>query len=137
MQIHKGSCLCKQITFEVIGSFDSFYLCHCKYCQKDTGSAHAANLFSSNAKLSWLSGKEKISNYKLPNTKHTKSFCQICSSALPNLQMNDKLLVVPASSLDTRLNIEPNAHLFYSSKAEWDNNLEKIKKFDSFPYEKK
>jgi len=40
-----GSCLCKKINFEIEGEFDSFYLCHCGRCRKDTGSAHAANFF--------------------------------------------------------------------------------------------
>ena len=130
---YQGSCLCNQIKFEIIGNFDSFYLCHCKYCQKDTGSAHAANLFSSGAKINWLSGQQNITSYKLDNSRHTKSFCKNCGSAMPNLQMNDKLLVVPAGSLDTNLSIKPNAHLFYSSKADWDENLEAIKKFETFP----
>ena len=52
---YKGSCLCGEITFEIIGEFESFFLCHCERCRKDTGSAHAANLFSSSARLIWLS----------------------------------------------------------------------------------
>jgi hypothetical protein len=40
-----GSCLCGAVSFEVSGAFDSFFLCHCSRCRKDTGSAHAANLF--------------------------------------------------------------------------------------------
>ena len=53
MTDHVGSCLCGTVRFKVEGEFDSFYLCHCQHCQKDTGSAHAANLFSSSAKLIW------------------------------------------------------------------------------------
>ena len=56
LMIYKGSCLCGEVTFEIEGDFDNFYLCHCERCRKDTGSAHAANLFSSTAKLKWLSG---------------------------------------------------------------------------------
>ncbi|MFN3455173.1 MAG: GFA family protein, partial [Pseudobdellovibrio sp.] len=43
-----GSCLCGQVEFKIQGVLESFFLCHCKYCQKDTGSAHSANLFSTN-----------------------------------------------------------------------------------------
>ena len=42
---YSGSCLCGEIRFEIEGEFELFYLCHCEYCRKDTGSAHAANLF--------------------------------------------------------------------------------------------
>jgi hypothetical protein len=130
---HNGSCLCQQIKFEIEGSFESFFLCHCKHCQKDTGSAHAANLFSTTAKMTWISGADKIQTYNLPSTRHTKSFCKECGSAAPSLQMDGKLLVVPAGSLDTDLDITPTAHLFCTSKASWEHDLEKIKKFDQLP----
>lgn len=131
--MHSGSCLCGEVRFEIIGDFESFYLCHCRYCQKDTGSAHAANLFSTDAKMSFAKGHDKVSTYVLPGTRHAKSFCGICGSALPNLQSNGKLLVVPAGSLDTPLELKPNAHLFCSSRASWDIELETIKKFNQLP----
>lgn len=131
--MHTGSCLCEQINFEIEGNFDSFFLCHCKYCQKDTGSAHAANLFSTTAKLNWISGKDKIKTFNLPSTRHTKSFCEECGSAVPSLQMEGKLLAVPAGSLNSKLTIVPNAHIFCSSKASWDEGLENIKRFDTLP----
>jgi hypothetical protein len=49
------------------------------------------------------------------------------------LQMNGQLLVVPAGSLDSEIHIRPDAHLFMSSKACWDDALEKIPTFDRFP----
>jgi hypothetical protein len=128
-----GSCLCGEVNFEIDGDFESFYLCHCKYCQKDTGSAHASNLFSSVAKLVWLSGQDKIKTYELPSTKHIKSFCSNCGSALPSLQMNSKLLVVPAGSLNQDILIKPNAHIFTSSRANWEHKLEDIKSYEKLP----
>ena len=130
---YSGSCLCEQVKFEIEGSFDHFYLCHCKFCQKDTGSAHAANLFSSKAKLRWSNGIELISSFTLPNTLHCKSFCSMYGSALPNLQMNGKLLVVPAGSLNNEVDIIPTAHIFMASKANWDRKLENIKVFGDLP----
>ncbi len=130
---HMGSCLCGQIRYEIEGDFESFFLCHCKYCQKDTGSAHAANLFTSTATLNWLSGQDKIAQFKLPTTHHTKSFCLICGSAVPSQQTNDASLVVPAGSLDSEVNIKPNAHIFVSSRANWDHWLEKTPSYERLP----
>lgn len=62
---YAGSCLCRAVRFEVVGEFNRFYLCHCEYCRKDTGSAHAANLFSSTAVLRWISGGESVRRYDL------------------------------------------------------------------------
>ena len=128
-----GSCLCGEVNFEIIGDFESFYLCHCKHCQKDTGSAHASNLFSSTAKLIWRSGQDNINTFQLPFTKHVRSFCSNCGSALPSLQMNGKLVVVPAGSLDQDVSVKPNAHIFTSSRANWDHDLGNILYYDQLP----
>src|SRR5690348_16830765 len=68
---HAGSCLCGEVRFEIEGEFESFYLCHCGYCRKDTGSAHAAYLFSSTAALKWVSGGDKVRQFNLPTTRHS------------------------------------------------------------------
>lgn len=123
---HSGSCLCGAVRFELEGTFEHFYLCHCEYCRKDTGSAHAANLFSSAATLRWLSGEENVRQFNLPSTRHWNSFCVTCGSALPHIQMNGALLKVPAGSLDSDVLMRPDAHIFFSSRASWDEALEKI-----------
>lgn len=133
MSNYRGSCLCGQIQFEIDGDFENFFLCHCQHCQKDTGSAHAANLFSTSAKLKWISGEEKAQTYQLPGTRHIKSFCQKCGSAVPEMQMDGKLLKVPAGSLDTPLMMKPMAHIFMSSQADWAKDLTELKTFETFP----
>ena len=130
---HSGTCLCGVVRYEVDGEFERFYLCHCEHCRKDTGSAHAANLFSSQATLRWIAGQDKVSFFNLPSTRHSRSFCSICGSALPTAQVEGKLLVVPAGSLDTGIPNTPDAHIFMSSKAGWDTGLEEIPKLERYP----
>jgi hypothetical protein len=120
-----GSCLCGEVRFVVCGDFESFYLCHCQHCQKDTGAAYAANLFSQSAQLVWQSGGDKVSIFTLSGTSHSKSFCKVCGSALPSNQA-PSLLMVPAGCLDTKLSVVPTAHIFTSSKPDWDNGLEDV-----------
>ena len=128
-----GSCLCGEVRFEIEGVFERFYLCHCEYCRKDTGSAHAANLFFSRASLKWLAGEGQVRQFNLPATRHSKGFCGNCGSALPLMQMNGELLVVPAGSLDSEVTVRPDAHLFVSSRANWDNELERVPMVATFP----
>ena len=128
-----GSCLCEKVRYEVEGVFQSFFLCHCKFCQKDTGSAHAANLFSTNSKISWLSGQDFVKTFNLPYTKHIRSFCSECGSAVPSIQSEGQLIVVPAGSLDVPIDIKPNAHLFIASKAKWEENLDRLQVFEGLP----
>ena len=129
MTEHLGSCLCGTVRFKVEGEFDSFYLCHCQHCKKDTGSAHAANLFSQSAKLSWQSGADAVTTFTLPGTRHSRSFCKFCGSALPNTQVAG-VLIVPAGSLDTEVSILPTAHIFSSSKANWEKALGEVPAFE-------
>ena len=130
-----GSCLCGKIKYELIGKFDSFFFCHCKSCRKDTGSAHASNLFSSTAKLNWLSGETEVKTFDFNNSGHIKSFCPNCGSALPNIQMDGKMIVVPAGSLDSDIDVEPTGHIYLSEKANWDEGLERFPHFDTLPNE--
>jgi hypothetical protein len=128
-----GSCLCGGVRFEITGQFERFYLCHCEYCRKDTGSAHAANLFSSTAALTWLAGQDQVKRFVLAGTRHGRAFCSNCGSALPTVQMNGALLVVPAGSVDSEILVRPDAHLFMASKAGWDEGLETVPQMDRLP----
>ena len=128
-----GSCLCGAIRFQVRGEFESFFLCHCSLCRKDTGSAHAANLFSSKAEITWLSGQGGVKTYRVPASRHEKSFCGECGSALPRVQLKDGLLVVPAGSLDSAVPIRPTAHICFASRAGWDERLEDVPRMDGLP----
>ncbi|MCB1671823.1 MAG: GFA family protein [Gammaproteobacteria bacterium] len=128
-----GSCLCGGIKYRIKGDFENFFLCHCKYCQKDTGSAHAANLFSESATLQWLEGYDKVTVFNLPATRHIKSFCSVCGSAIPSQQLNGSLLVVPAGSLDSEVSVKATAHLFESSRASWDHDLDRLPGYEGLP----
>jgi len=130
---YSGSCLCSKVRFEIEGQFERFYLCHCEYCRKDTGSAHGANLFSSSATLKWVSGEDQVRHFNLPSTRHSRSFCGTCGSALPITQMDGKWLVVPAGSLNSEVPIRPDAHIFVASRASWDRLLELVPMVDRLP----
>ncbi len=123
---YSGSCLCGTVRFTIRGAFESFFMCHCQRCRKDTGSAHAANLFSTTATLEWLSGHGLVRTFELSGTRHRKSFCCECGSALPGTDKETGLLVVPAGSLDDPIGIRPNAHICGDSRAGWDHDLEDI-----------
>ena len=129
---HAGSCLCGQVAFEVEGEFGHFFLCHCGHCRKDTGSAHAANLFSGTARLTWLSGEAGVSTFVLGGTRHQKSFCSTCGSAVPGIHA-DGTLVVPAGCLDSKAPMPVQAHIFMGRRAEWDNELDAVVSFEALP----
>lgn len=128
-----GSCLCGAVRFDLSGAFESFFLCHCSRCRKDTGSAHAANLFSTKASIRWIAGEDKIKTFVLPQTRHAKSFCAECGSALPTVQMEGKLLVVPAGALDSDLALPPTAHICCADRAPWTDEIAGAPRLDGMP----
>lgn len=131
--IASGSCLCGAVRFEISGSFDAFFLCHCSRCRKGSGSAHGANLFASNAELRWCAGEAAVRTYRVPGTRHERSFCTECGSALPDVQQGGAMLKVPAGSLDTPIAIRPTAHICCASRADWDAGLGEVPAIDGLP----
>jgi hypothetical protein len=131
--VQVGSCLCGAVRFRVEGAFERFYLCHCSRCRKDTGSAHAANLFSTTARLVWLSGEADVRTFRLAGTQHERSFCLSCGSALPGRLGGEGVLVVPAGSLDGPVDIRPDAHICMASRATWEQDLDRLPGFEALP----
>ncbi|MFQ3185746.1 GFA family protein [Marinomonas primoryensis] len=131
--LHTGSCLCGAVKFELEGEFKKFFLCHCSRCRKTSGSAHCASLFAPGAQLKWLSGEEKLSFYRLEDTKFARTFCSVCGSNVPTDAKSRGLVVVPAGCLDTDVDITPQAHIFMDSKGNWDQRLVDVPAFDGMP----
>lgn len=129
---HSGGCLCGAVRFEIDGPFEQFFLCHCSRCRKGSGTAHASNLFSNSARLTWLSGEDQVRSFTVEGTRFTRSFCVNCGSFLPNVAANGRLKV-PAGSLDTPVSLRPVAHIFAGSRADWDDHLEDVPSYDERP----
>ena len=132
-QTHRGSCLCGAVSFEIVGEFKKFFLCHCSRCRKSSGSAHCANLFAPGAKLRWLSGQDKLSFFHLEGANFARQFCSVCSSNLPVFFEARDMVITPAGCLDTDVNIKPQAHIFTNSKGNWDDILNDTATFEKMP----
>nr|WP_144095179.1 GFA family protein [Croceicoccus sediminis] len=128
-----GSCLCGTVRFEISGGFEKFFLCHCSLCRKGSGSAHAANLVLTTARLNWLSGQDCVRTYRVPESRHERNFCDQCGSALPGVHANGAFVVVPAGSVDSAIGIRPDAHICLASRAEWDADLQDVPGFAGLP----
>lgn len=131
-EVTSGSCQCGAVRFRIEGRLTHFFLCHCSRCRKDTGSAHAANLFGGDAALTWLAGEESVRRYRIPGTRHEKSFCATCGTPLP-LREEGGWLMVPAGSLDSAIALRPEAHICWDSRANWDEHLEDVPRRDGVP----
>ena len=128
-----GSCLCGAVRFRIHGGFEHFFLCYCARCRKGSGSAHAANLFSATATIEWLNGAEKRRSVQLPGSRHAKCFCSDCGSSLPMEEGESGFIMVPAGALDTPVAIDPEARIYFASRAEWVDDIECIETLDGSP----
>ncbi|ABG41766.1 glutathione-dependent formaldehyde-activating, GFA [Paraglaciecola sp. T6c] len=128
-----GSCLCNRVTYACENNFSQFHLCHCTQCQKATGSAYAANLFTDVDNIKWLTGEALIMRFNVAGRSISNAFCGECGSAVPYKSLSGKALVVPAGSLDCEPNIQPQSQIFYTERAPWFDSVTVCKKFDSMP----
>ena len=85
-----GGCLCGSIRYKIINEPILAYTCHCRFCQKDTGTAHRSALAVLNEQVQ-LSGKEiKVYTYKSDDhgRELLKTFAQIVG-LLSHLKLKD------------------------------------------------
>ncbi len=115
----KGNCVCENISFEITGTVENLYQCHCTICQKQTGSSSQAGLFISVSNFKWISGENSISSYK-KDAGYSVSFCSNCGSTVPNIFRAGEKYWVPAGAFETLGGAKIKNHIFVANKAEWD-----------------
>ena len=134
MNQYTGSCLCGACRYVIRGQKpEAMYLCHCSRCRKETGTIHGANIFFNEAQLSWESGQDNMTCFKLKDTRKQRAFCKTCGSPLPR-QDEERQVVLPAGSLDDDTFLEPTAHIFCASRSSWEDKIMDLKRFDELPY---
>ncbi|KTD71229.1 GFA family protein [Legionella tucsonensis] len=133
MNRYTGECLCGACRYVITGKKPAaMYLCHCSRCRKETGSIHGANVFFDGSQLSWERGEKNIGYFKLQDTRKERIFCKTCGSPLPR-QNGKGNVVLPAGTLDNDTYLEPTAHIFYASRASWEDKLINLQRFDELP----
>ncbi len=128
----RGSCLCGQVRYIVRGPFDAFHICHCSQCRRSTGTAHAANIFSTKERLRWLSGEELTKRYD-PDQPGviSKCFCTHCGSLVPYISASSGRLIIPAGGLETDPGIRPQDNIYWPDRAEWYDSVFEAPRYDT------
>jgi hypothetical protein len=117
--MHKGSCLCGAIHYEINHEIDSVLLCHCSRCRKANGSAFAANAPVPTKDFRIVQGEAQLSVFRTAEGVQ-RLFCSVCASPIISRRENAPEVVrLRIGTLDTPLGIKPSAHIFTASKAEW------------------
>lgn len=129
--IFKGSCLCGEVSYEIEPPFLFFQYCHCTRCQKNSGSAHAANIFLKLDQFRWIRGEPLVARFELPEAQYyCTGFCSRCGSAMPWITRNGRYVLVPAGTLDDDPGCTPDRNIYWRYRAPWYVNVEGLTLFD-------
>lgn len=131
--MHKGSCLCGAIHYEITSRIDTLLLCHCSRCRKANGSAFAANAPVPTADFRIVQGEARLSTFRTPEGVQ-RLFCSVCASPIISKRESMPDIVrLRVGTLDTPLDITPTAHIFTASKAEWLCISDSLPQYDERP----
>ncbi len=118
--MHKGSCLCQRIQYELTAELGDFGYCHCTSCRKASGSAHAANAPIRRANFCLLRGTEVLREFE-SSPGMFRAFCTNCGSPIyAYLSKNPDYLGIRLGTLDTPFSKQPLGHKFVAEKAMWE-----------------
>jgi hypothetical protein len=118
----EGGCACGAIRYQLTSDPLIVHACHCRDCQRLTGSAFVINL--------WMEGKSVAAKGPQPQSfrlaggtgkPHDVSFCGACGTYLWSRYHGapGDFLFVRAGTLDTPEAIKPDVHIYTRSKVPW------------------
>lgn len=131
--MHKGSCLCGQVQYEIDESLGPIVFCHCSVCRKSTGSAHQAVTRIPSAAFRITRGQHVLKEYS-HEPAHHRYFCGNCGSGIyARRDSKPEMVIVRLGTVDTPVDQEIAAHIFVDSKASWDHIPDDAPKFPEWP----
>ena len=127
-----GSCLCRQVRYELLGAPQFINHCHCSMCRKVHGAAFGTFLHADGHDFRWLSGFHLVERFE-SSPGNMRAFCRICGSNMPVVEEQGNHVIIPAGTLDTDPELAPVVHLHVASKAPWYEITDALPRFDEFP----
>jgi hypothetical protein len=118
----EGGCACGAVRYRLTAAPLIVHACHCRDCQKQTGSAFVVNM--------WIEKNCVVADHTAPKSfilpadsgkPHEVFFCGVCMTRLwskYHAAPGDTLLV-RVGTLDHPEQVEPDVHIFTRSKLPW------------------
>lgn len=131
--MHKGSCLCGKITFEIDQKISQITYCHCPMCRKAQGTAFGTNTAIDKSNFRFISGREYIKEFLSSSDKY-RCFCKNCGSPIYSYFLsNPFILRLRIGCLDTIPEGKPNLHIYVEEKAPWYEINDGLPKYTTIP----
>lgn len=117
-----GRCDCEQIRFQMERAPLFVHCCHCRWCQRESGSAFILNAMIETANITTFSGKTELIHTPSASGKGQKiARCPNCRIAVWSHYSGagPKIAFVRVGTLDEPDHLPPDIHIFTSSKQPW------------------
>ena len=106
MEAVTGGCACGAVRFEAEIDGDDAYLCHCRMCQRATGSLSIAFKNIPQAKLRWLSGPDWYDSSPIAR----RPYCGKCGTSLGFQFKEGPNMDVTVAAFDDPGRFKPTSH---------------------------
>ena len=119
--IYTGGCQCGAIRYEVMGAARQIYACHCTDCQRQSGGAFGMAMVVAEADFRLTQGEVNTFTLK-SEAGRTKlgGFCPQCGTRIYNkTDWRPGMISVKPGTLDDTGSLQPQNHLWTSSKQGW------------------
>lgn len=114
--MHKGSCLCGAVSFEVAAPLHPPDACHCSQCRKQSGH-YWASTDVARADLT-IHGAEKLTWFR-SSVKVRRGFCSTCGSALFWDPIGKDLVGVAMGAFNQPTDTQLGIHIFVAEKGDY------------------
>lgn len=114
--MHRGSCLCGAVTFEVSGELKPPDACHCVQCRKSSGHYFASTDVPKSALT--VHGADKVSWYP-SSVKVRRGFCSVCGASLFFDPPARDWIGIAMGAFDTPTNTRLHIHIFVAEKGDY------------------
>lgn len=115
--MHKGSCLCGAVKFEVSEELQPPVASHCTQCRKHTGH-YEVSADISRASLT-IFGSDKVTWFHTSGKNVRRGFCSICGSSLFWDPIGKDWTAVSMGAFDTPTNTKLKMHVHVASKGDY------------------
>lgn len=111
-----GSCLCKGVTYEILGELDDIVACHCEQCRKTSGHFVAATRVKD--KHLSIAGQQSLAWYA--SSKNAKrGFCTRCGSSLFWKNGLKDTTSIMAGTLNLPTNLKLSRHIYVADASDY------------------
>ncbi|WP_427158061.1 GFA family protein [Aliinostoc sp. HNIBRCY26] len=128
-----GSCLCGSVRYECSAPPIVMGNCHCRDCQRATGSAYASALLVPQSAVTIIGDVKYHEVIGDSGSIVGRGFCPICGSRLFSKPPIPELMGIMAGSLDDPSWFSPTMDLYTASSQPWDYMNPNLSKFTKMP----